>query len=118
MLYTEFTVKDKTYKLRLTTMGVMNLEDKLGRNPVEIFMDLSNGTLPKVRDIVYILHQSLQPYHNGFSVEKAAELLDSAAEEGKSIYDFITNEVMQVFRNAGLLGNESDESENEEEGKN
>ena len=118
MLYTELTVKDKTYRLRLTTMGVMALEDKLGRNPVEIFMELSDGKLPKVKEIVYILHQSLQPYHNGFSVEKAAELLDSCAEEGMSIYDLITTTVTELFRNAGLLGNEVDEPEVEEEPKN
>ena len=118
MLYTELTVKDKTYRLRLTTMGVMALEDKLGRNPVEIFMELSDGKLPKVREIVYILQQALQPYHNGFSVEKAAELIDTCAEEGMSIYDLMTNTVMELFRNAGLLGNESDESEVDEEPKN
>lgn len=118
MLYTELTVKDKTYRLRLTTMGVMALEDKMGRNPVEIFMDLSEGRLPKVREIVYVLHQALQPYHSGFSVEKAAELLDSCAEEGMSIYELISTTVMQLFRNAGLLGTEDETKEVEEDPKN
>lgn len=118
MLYTELTIKDKTYRLRLTTMGVMALEDKLGHNPVEIFMDLSEGRLPKVREIVYIIHQALQPYHNGFSVEKAAELLDSCAEEGMSIYELISTTVMELFRNAGLLGKDDESQEVEEEPKN
>ena len=114
MLYTEWTVNDKTYKLRLTTMGCMQLEDKLGKNPADIFLALSDGQLPRVREIVTILHQSLQPYHNGFSMDKAAGLLDSYFEEGKSIYEFLTDTVMKVFQNAGLLGTETDEEEVDE----
>lgn len=118
MLYTEWTVNDKTYKLRLTTMGVMNLEDKLGKNPADIFLALSDGQLPKVREIVTILHQSLQPYHSGMSMEKAAGLLDSYFEEGKSIYEFLTDTVMKVFQNAGLLGNTEEDEEEVEENPN
>lgn len=114
MLYTEWTVNDKTYKLRLTTMGTMVLEDKLGKNPADIFLALSDGQLPKVREVVTILHQSLQAYHNGFSMEKAAGLLDSYFEEGKSIYEFLTDTVTKVFQNAGLLGQQEDEEEVEE----
>lgn len=118
MLYTEWKVNDKTFKLRLNTMGVLQLEDKMGRNPADMFMALSEGQLPKIRDVVYILHQSLQPYHNGYTMEKAAELLDKYAEEGHSIYDFLTTEVMDLFRNAGLLGSEKDIEEEDEESKN
>jgi len=115
MLYTIWKVGTKEFRLRLTTMGVMTLEDRLGKNPVDVFVALSDGQLPKIRDIVYILHQSLQPYHSGYSVEKAAELLDTYFEEGHSIYDFMTDQVMKVFQNAGLLNSQVEEESGEEE---
>lgn len=118
MFYTEWNVADKTMKLRLTTMGAMQLEDKLGRNPAEIFLALSDGQLPKIKDVVFILHQALQPFNSGYSVEKTANLLDAYFEEGHSIYDLITNEIMQTFKNAGLLGQDVDEEEASEEDPN
>lgn len=109
MNYTEWNVADKTMKLRLTTAGVMAVEDKLGKNPTDIFIALSDGQLPKIREVVLILHQALQPFNSGYSVEKTANLLDAYFEEGHSIYELISNELMKVFRNAGLLGQEVEE---------
>lgn len=107
--YVTWNVKDKEYRLRLTTMGCMALEDKLGKNPADIFVALSDGQLPKVREIVLVLHQALQPFNSGCSVEKAAEILDNYFETGKSLYDFMSNEVMKLFQSAGLLGSEANE---------
>ena len=118
MLYTEWSVKDKTFKLRLTTMGVLALEDKLGKNPADLFLALSDGQLPKIRDVVTILHQCLQPYHNGYTFEKAAGLLDTYFEEGHSVYEFLTEQIMKVFQSAGLLGTETETEEMEEENPN
>lgn len=114
MNYTEWNVADKTMKLRLTTAGVMAVEDKLGRNPTDIFIALSDGQLPKIKEVVLILHQALQPFNSGYSVEKTANLLDSYFEEGHNIYELISNELMQVFRNAGLLGQDDDIEETSE----
>ena len=107
--YVTWNVKDKEYRLRLTTMGCMALEDKLGKNPADIFIALSEGQLPKVREIVLVLHQALQPFNSGCSVEKAAEILDNYFETGKSLYDFMSNEVMKLFQSAGLLGSDANE---------
>lgn len=113
-MFTEWNVNDKTYKLRLTTMGVLALEDKLGKNPADIFLQLSDGQLPRIKEIVQVLHQSLQACHNGFTIEKTANLLDAYFEEGHSIYELVSNEIMKVFQNAGLLGSEVDEEEEDE----
>ena len=118
MLYTEWNVDNKTYKLRLTTMGVIALEDKLGKNPADIFLALSDGQLPKIRDVVSIIHQSLQACHNGFTLDKTAALLDVYFESGHSIYDLVSNEIMKVFQDAGLLGSANDEEVEDEEVKN
>lgn len=112
--YITFNVDGKEFHLRLTTLGIISLEEKLGRNPADIYLGLSDGQLPKVKEIVQVLHQALQPLHNGYSMEKSASLLDSYFSEGKSIYDFITGPMMELFQNAGLLGNTEDEEEVED----
>ena len=117
-LYTEWLVANKTFKLRLTTMGTIALEEKLGRNPADIFLALSEGVLPKVKDIVLVLHQALQPFHSTYSIDKSAELLDLYFEEGHTVYEFLTSVVMKVFQSAGLLSSEDDDTKDDEEQKN
>lgn len=112
--YVVWSVQDKEFRLRLTTMGVVKLEDKLGRNPADIFLQLSDGQLPKIGDVLTILHQSLQSLHSGYTLEKATGLLDSYFEEGHSVYEFLTDTVMKVFQSAGLLGTEMEPEEGEE----
>ena len=112
--YVTWNVQDKEFRLRLTTMGVVKLEDKLGRNPADIFLQLSDGQLTKIGDVLTILHQSLQSLHSGYTLEKAAGLLDSYFEEGHSVYEFLTDTVMKVFQSAGLLGTETESEEGEE----
>lgn len=116
--YITWNVDGKEFHLRLTTLGVINLEEKLGKNPADIFLALSDGQLPRVKEIVQVLHQSLQPLHNGYSIEKSASLLDSYFAEDKSIYDFVTGPMMELFKNCGLLGRPDEEAEEEEEPKN
>ena len=116
--YVTWEVAGKEFRLRLTTMSVVKLEEKLGRNPADIFLDLSNGVLPKIGDVLVILHQSLQALHSGYTVEKAAGLLDAYAEEGHSIYEFLSGPVMSLFQSAGLLGTEEQTEEGEENSPN
>ena len=47
MNYVEFQVKEKTYKLRLSTRNTISLEKSLGCNPVAIFG--SGDTIKKTR---------------------------------------------------------------------
>lgn len=111
--YTIWECGDKELHLRLTTMGIISLEEKLGRNPADIFLALSDGQLPRVKDIVLILHQALQPLHNGYAMEKAAGLLDTYFSEGHSIYEFVSGPMMELFQNSGLLGTAEEEEEEE-----
>ena len=112
--YVTWNVDDKEFRLRLTTMGTVKLEEKLGRNPADIFLQLSDGFLPKIGDVLIVLHQSLQSLHSGYTMEKAASLLDSYFAEGHSVYEFLTDTVMKVFQAAGILGTEMDEEEDKE----
>lgn len=98
-MFTEFM----DYKLRLTTKGVVNIERKLGKNPVTILLDLDEGKLPFVGDIVIILHEALQPYQHGLKEDDAYDILDKYADTGKTLFDFITTVLIDLYKGAGLI---------------
>ncbi|MBQ0099702.1 MAG: hypothetical protein KBS91_04070 [Firmicutes bacterium] len=57
MLYYEFPVGEKTYKLSLNTKNTIALEKKLGMNPISIF---GNGDrIPTLGEMIAFLHASM-----------------------------------------------------------
>lgn len=105
MLYTNWTVGEKEYHLRLTTRATVELEKKLGRNPVEVFLDAAGGHLPTLSAMASTLHASLQPLHHGITEGEAFEILDQWFEEGHVMTDLIPV-LLEVFQVSGLVGRE------------
>lgn len=103
MLYTEFTVDNKEYKLRLSTRATVALEKKLGCNPISIF---GNGdTIPTVTTMVIVLHASLQQYHHSITLEDAYDIYDAWLADGHTMTDFLPV-IVDVYRVSGLIGTE------------
>ena len=102
MLYTAFEVGAKALKLRLTSRACVELEKKLGRNPVAVFLDVNNGRLPTLSDIVAILHACLQPLEHGYTEAAVYALYDEYVEEGHNLFDLVPV-LLEVFRTSGLL---------------
>ena len=74
MLYYELTVGEETYKLRLSTRNIIELEKKIGCNPLSIFGD--GNTIPTVFTMVAVLHTSLLQYQHGITFNDAADIFD------------------------------------------
>lgn len=102
MLYTEFKVKDKELKLRLTTRDCVSLEKKLGRNPLDDIMAVEKGKLPTITYIVAVLHASLQKYQNGYTEEKVYDLFDDYINEGGSLIDLM-EVITEIFKVSGFF---------------
>lgn len=111
MLYSTFTVKDKEYKGRLTARALVDLEKKLGTNPINVFIKMSanEGYMPDLQDLITILHGSLQAMEHGISIDKTYEIYDEMIDEGKTIVDLV-NIVIDIFKVSGLIP-EADEDE-------
>ena len=58
MIYKEFIVGDKNYKLRLTTKDICELEEDINMNPLKIF-GKNGDRVPTVGVMVNILYHSL-----------------------------------------------------------
>jgi hypothetical protein len=103
-MYYDFKAGNKEYKLRLNTRNVVNLEKTLGCNPLMVF---GNGDkVPTISVMVAILHNSLQQYHHGITVDSAYDIFDDYLADGNAITDFIAV-IMEIYKVSGLFKEEN-----------
>ena len=108
MLYTTITIKDKEYKARITAKACVELEKKLGTNPLNIFIGMAEGNsfnLPSLGTILTILHASLQAYEHKITMDDVYNLYDEYVAEGHSIMDIIPF-IVEVYKVSGLIPEE------------
>ena len=100
MMYYDFEAGNKSYKLRLTTRNIVALEKQIGCNPLMIF---GNGdTVPTVSVMVNILHQALQAYEHGITLNDAYDVFDAYLEDGHQVTDFIPV-ILEIYKVSGIL---------------
>lgn len=104
MMYTEFLVGEKEYKLRLNTRSVVALEKKLGCNPLGIF-GTDGETIPTIGIMLEILHASLQAYAHGITYNDACDIFDAWLAEGHNTVDFI-NIILDIYKVSGIVPKE------------
>lgn len=109
MLYYEFLVGDKTYKLRLSTRNTVALEKQLGCNPLAIFG--KGDTIPTVTTMVNILHYSLQQYQHGITLNDAYDIFDEYIANGNTSTDFIPV-IVEIFKVSGIIKEEGNNEKN------
>lgn len=102
MNYVEFAVSGNEYKLRLGVRDIVSLEEKLKGNPMSIFG--MGDRIPTVKEMVTILHASMQKYHHGTKLDKCYEIFEDYLEEA-SMIDFC-NVIMDIYIASGIISNE------------
>ena len=113
MLYKELQIGEEIFKLRLNTKSSISLERALGYNPITMLMDIDRGKMPKLADVLIILHAMLQTYHHGYDINKVYDLFDKYVAEGKSMFDLIPLFV-EVFEESGYITKATEETSEEE----
>ena len=116
MLYTTFTVKDREYKARLNARACVDLEKRLGTNPINVFIKMMSGgknniILPPLSELLIILHASLQAYEHGITLDRVYEMYEDFIAEGKTMMDLVAI-TMNIYKDSGLIP-EVDEEESE-----
>lgn len=102
MMYYDFEVGNKVYKLRLNTRNTIALEKALGCNPLAIFGD--GSTLPTVSQMVNVLWASMQTYEHNISLNDTYDIFDSYLADGHSVTDFFPV-IIEVYKVSGLMPN-------------
>lgn len=103
MLYYDFEAGNKAYKLRLNTRAMVDLEKKIGCNPLSIFSDADK--LPTVSVMVTILHAALQQYQHNITISEAYDIFDAYIEDGKTLTDFVWV-ILEIYKASGLINND------------
>lgn len=109
-MYTELEAGGRTYKLRLTTQGAVKIEQKIGYNPLQMFMGIDEDVLPKVGDMIAVLHQMLQSLDHGITISDAYDIFDAFIADGHTMWDIVPV-LLACFKAAGFLPKEADEDE-------
>jgi hypothetical protein len=111
-MFIELTIGNETYKLRLTTRTSIALEKALGYNPISMFMDMDNGNMPKMTDMLIILHSMLQSLNHNINMDKTYDLFDQYVADGHNLFDLVPV-FIEVFQESGYMA-KSNDIENEE----
>lgn len=102
MLFSVLKVKDKEYKLRLPMKGLINLEKRLGFNPINVLNTNSSDGLPSFEGMMVVIQEALQAYQHGSTLDDAYNLYDEYIENGGTFQDFVL-EFMKIFTTCGLM---------------
>ena len=112
MLFSTWTVKDKDYKLRLSTGECVSLEKALGTNPINILTEVAdNRAIPSLGILVKIIHHSLLQFQHGLKESDVYAILDEYFDDGHSLIDVLPI-VIDVFKVSGLIPENSEELKN------
>lgn len=103
-MYTLFEVANDEYKLRLGVRDIVNLEKKLGMNPMGIFG--TGDTIPEVTQMVTVLWASMQKYHHGMTMDKCYDVFEAYLEDN-TMTDFISV-IIDVYRVSGIIPKEDE----------
>ena len=115
MLYTTITIGGIDYKARLTAKACVDLEKKLGTNPLNVFSQIAtDGSIPPLGTLILILQASLVTYEHGITLDKAYELYDKFIDDGNTLMDLVPI-LMDIFKISGFF---KEEDTVEDSGKN
>lgn len=119
MMYSNLKIGDKELKLRLNTRMCVELERKLGCSPIELLMEVDaqgNPKMPKLENLITILHASLQAYEHGYNIDKTYELYDEFVDNGGTLAEMIPA-IMEIFKVSGFFKEEDIKAAEAEAGK-
>lgn len=105
-MYTELIINNKSYKLRLTTKTSIQLEKALGYNPLTMLMNIENGKLPTLNEMLIVLHAMLQAFNHGTSMDDVYDIYDDYVADGKTMLDLIPVYI-EVFQNCGYIAKDN-----------
>lgn len=105
----DFIVGDKTYRLSLTTRGIVQLERRIGCNPIMLFT--TNGEdsrIPTVTEMVTVLHSALTRFNHGITLDDAYDIFDEYIADGHDAMDLIPV-IIELYQASGIMPKEDDE---------
>lgn len=115
MLFTEWKIDDNTeYKLRLTAQNCVKLEKDLGKNPLDVISNITEHNLPKLSDLIRVVHAAMLAFNSGVTLEKVYSIYDTWVESGHSLIDLIPL-IVDIYKGAGIIPDRDEQDDSKEE---
>lgn len=100
-MYYIFTVGETEYKLRLDTRSIVQLEKKIGCNPVMIFGS-GGDRVPTIFEMVTILWAALQNLNHNITEADTYKIFDRFLADGHIPTDFI-KVIIEIYKVSGII---------------
>lgn len=111
-MYYIWNVGDKEYKLRLSARDLVDLEKRLGTNPLNLFMDMAqNEKVPSLTPLLQIIQASMSTFQHGTDMNKMYDIYDNFVANDGTLTDLIPV-CLEIFKVSGII---KDKKEDEEE---
>lgn len=104
MMYELVVIKEKEYKLCLPMMQIIELEKKLGDNPLNKLMAMSDGNkLPEMDFVLDVIHYSLKKYQPKIDKSEACNFIDNYLEEEENDLTTLIQLMFNIFNKSGFF---------------
>lgn len=94
-------VGEETYRLRLDTAKIIEVERTLGKSLLNASADTS------LTSILTILHGAIQRYQHGITIQEIYKIYDRYVSAGGSMFE-VLDIIMKVLENAGFTAPDSE----------
>lgn len=111
MNYTIIKLASQEYKARLDAKACVSLEERIGTNPVNVLLVTREDKLPKLKDLLMIIHASLQQYQHNVTLDDVYKMWDKELESGSSI-DKLLEIIVKIFQDSGLITKDEEPEDN------
>lgn len=102
MRHTTWLVDGQEYKLRLGVSDVMNLEKRLGRNPMDLLMGIQQGKLPTLTASLAVIQAAMTKFHHGVAAQDVIRIYERYVDSGNSYTDLLPV-ITEIFEVSGFF---------------
>lgn len=99
--FATWEVKENTYRMKLTTAAICDLEEKFKTNIMNLIAD--EKSIPSLSNMLYVTHAAMKDYHHGIKLDDVKVLYDSYINEGGSLVSFFIDVFMPIYQVSGFF---------------
>lgn len=114
-MFYNFEVNDRTYKLKLRTRDIVDVEKKIGKTLLMLFGENFNQ-IPSLEICATLIHASMQKYEHGINYNNVLDILDDYLDEHS--YPELMDVIIGIYEASGLIPKTNEEKELDDQVKN
>lgn len=102
-----WTVGGETYRMKLTTAVICQLENQFKKNLMEV---ISGGTIPPLAVMLTITQGAMRPWHHKMKFLDVQKLFDRYCKEGGTQITFMMDVLLPIYSVSGFFSESQQET--------